>query len=110
MFYAMVWSPADSGYLKDAGKWLEVTNKFNEEETTNLGDQFKELWHSLTTYHNKVKNNSKNLSGAGAEECATAVKWAHFESMGFLMDKQHQEERYSNLSQSIMEADGSEVN
>uniref|UniRef100_A0A915CNI8 Nuclease HARBI1 n=1 Tax=Ditylenchus dipsaci TaxID=166011 RepID=A0A915CNI8_9BILA len=57
-----------------------------------------------------VKNNSKKLSGAGAEECATAVKWAHFESMGFLRDKQHQEERYSNLSQSIMEADDSEVN
>uniref|UniRef100_A0A915CV84 Uncharacterized protein n=1 Tax=Ditylenchus dipsaci TaxID=166011 RepID=A0A915CV84_9BILA len=49
-FEAMIWSPADSGYLKEAGKWLEVTKKFNEEETTDYtAKQFKELCHSLTT-------------------------------------------------------------
>uniref|UniRef100_A0A915CR66 MADF domain-containing protein n=2 Tax=Ditylenchus dipsaci TaxID=166011 RepID=A0A915CR66_9BILA len=103
-----IWNPADRGYLKDAGKWLELAKQYNEKELTNYtAKNLKDFWNSLVVYHNRIKNNSKKLSGSGADEKETPIKWVHFESMGFLRDKPTKEQRYSNLSQSTAEAEES---
>uniref|UniRef100_A0A915DWK7 Uncharacterized protein n=1 Tax=Ditylenchus dipsaci TaxID=166011 RepID=A0A915DWK7_9BILA len=58
---AMIWSPADSGYLKDAGKWLEVTRSSMRKRpptTPRINLRNSGILSPRTT---KVKNNSKKL-------------------------------------------------